>query len=152
MSWKCLYPYCLTLYLLPVLLSIIQNLSTLQYFLHNFYWLEVHTGPTSTGTALVGVKPDCYRDGNSYIVPSQLCIYCLLVAPCHCSGYFKVHAKFFQSPYILYNTLSPPNIWICCKNCVLLKCLDTHPGISCGSIIWFFLVLPYNVIIHWTEY
>ena len=53
----------------------------------------------------------------------------MLVAPSHCSGYFKVHAKFFQSPYILYDTLSPPNIWICCKNCVLLKHLETHPGI-----------------------
>ena len=61
----------------------------------------------------------------------------MLVAPCHCSGYFEVHAKFFQSPYILYDTLSPPNIWIHCKNHVFLKHLDTHPGISCGSILVF---------------
>ena len=76
--------------------------------------------------------------------------YIMFVAPCHCSGYFKVHAKFFQSPYILYDTLSPPNILICCKNHVLLKHLDTHPGISSGSILVFFLMLPYNVIIHCT--
>ena len=76
--------------------------------------------------------------------------YCMLVAPCHCSGYFEVHAKFFQSPYILYDTLSPPNIWICCKNRVLLKHLETHPGISCGSnyfgFSWCYLtMLSYTV-------
>lgn len=76
----------------------------------------------------------------------------MLVAPCHCSGYFKVpvHAKFFQSPYMLYDTLSPPNIWICCKNHVLLKHPDTHPGISCGSILVFSWCPPYNVIIRCT--
>ena len=37
----------------------------------------------------------------------------------------------------MWDPLTPPDIWICCKNHVFLKHLDTHPGISCGSILVF---------------